>query len=432
MNKRGLSSPSGTRTASVIPLPCRGCRGGGSLHLLHSFGKLPVAGYLETTTALARRAPKFENAVAICGICGLVQQADLSCESFMVEKVYRFYQATYSMSQKVRSYMDAFLDLAAQVSHLKRGDTVIEIGSNDGSVLDLIQARGQRAIGFDPSANVSARGGHKIIQDFFSATTARRFVEDNGTVKLVMSRHTLEHTFDPLDFLMGVEIALDKNGRAVIEVPYLHFQMINNQFQSMTFQHVLFFTVTSIVRLFHRAKLELLDIRFSEMDAGSMILIVGKTSSRGRDSQNIKTILSQESVLDLARVSGYREFFDKVGRQKDTARTFFQTLARRRIRAVGYGAGAKGQALLNMLALDSRILPFVIDDTPGYAGRFVPGVGSQVIKSRDPRAKKADVILITAPSHVQEILGKERTKIAKGIRFMSTVPDLHFVSESLP
>jgi ketol-acid reductoisomerase len=94
---------------------------------------------------------------------------------------------------------------------------------------------------------------------------------------------------------------------------------------------------------------------------------------------------------------------------------------------VGYGAGAKGQALLNMLDLSHDIIPYVVDDTPGSKGMYIPGTGTKVVDSSDSCFSEADFVLVTAPTHVDEIVAKEQERHPM-ISFIQTSPNFSYVS----
>jgi len=412
--------------------PCRLCGASDQMKILYSFGLMPVAGYLETHETVSRNAPRYELAIAICTRDGLVQQAYEESTDVLNNRVYSNYQATYSMSETVLSYMTAFLDKAIRLSGVQRGDCVVEIGSNDGRVLSLIKSRGFRPIGFEPASNLVLNAGEtglEVINDYFGAEAAHAFVDKYQPVPLVITRHTLEHAYDPVDFLRGLQIILSDRGLAVIEVPYLRLQMQNNHFEGMTFQHVSFFTLTSMMRALRAAGLELVDVSFVRADGGSAVFYVRKTSkSSGSASRIVEHIRNLETVLAVDKPSGYESFFLKVHQNRAMIRACILHLAAEGVSVLGYGAGSKGQAMVNMLGLDSGEIRFVIDDSPGSAGRYIPGTGISIVSSGDSRARRPDVILLLAPTHIQEILGKERGRMADGTRFLSTVPDFHFVA----
>ena len=407
---------------------CRLC-GALRLETVHDFGRQPVAGYLEESPAAARAAPTYVNAIAVCGECGLVQQAHDEAQAQLIARVYGSYQPTYSMSGAVKQYMARFLYLAlAAAGPLK--DYVLEVGSNDGSVLAELRRRGHRAIGIDPSADSAAAAAHglEVERDYFGGAAARALEARHGRAGLLLSRHTLEHVFDPLDFFRGVGSVLSPSGLAVIEVPHLHRQLMNNQFQSMTFQHVCFFTVTTLARLVQAAGLQLFDLAFSEMDAGSVIVFAGHPRERP-PARALGDALSFERAWRLAEPAGLQPFFRSLKEQGAAVHRYLAS-ARPSLSAA-FGAGSKGQALLNMLGLTTDAVPLVIDETPGAAGKFVPGVGTEVVRLDDQRLDAAARILITAPSHIPEIVRRIGTRFPAGLPIVATAPSVHLVTPLL-
>jgi C-methyltransferase C-terminal domain/Methyltransferase domain len=420
MAKKGMRGPEGYRMS-----PCRLCGTSDRMEILYRFGHLPVAGYLEDDETASRNAPRYELALAICARDLLVQQAYDESTEFLTNRVYRQYQPTYSMSAGVRAYLPAFVEKAVALSGARAGEVVVEIGSNDGRMLDVLKSLGFLAIGFEPALNLAAAArerGLDVITEYFDAERAGAFRADHPSVPLVITRHTLEHAYHPVDFLRGIRILLSDGGLAVIEVPYLKSQMVNNHFEAMTFQHVSFFTVIAMTRALREAGLQLVDVAFVTVDGGSAIFSVKKTASRPSDG--VDDLRHLESVFGMDRPSGYESFFAKVQHNRDTIKPSLMRLASEGRRIFGYGAGGKGQSMLNMLGLDTDEIEGVIDDTPGNAGRYIPGTGIGVVASTDERASRPDVILLSAPTHIPEILMKERHRLA-GARVLATVPDFH-------
>jgi methylation protein EvaC len=407
-------------TMSYTKGQCRMCDGGRFLTLIHSFGPQPVAGYLDDDRQSAKAAPRFDNAVGICDHCYLVQQMNNDAHEILERRVYSGYQRTYSMSKKVSSYLAGFLEDAFAVSGVARGEPVIEIGSNDGSLLHLVAERGCGAFGFDPSGDDTESSVH-VIRDFFTLKTARDFVTNHGSVKLVVSRHTLEHAFQPRDFFLGIRDVLAPTGRAVVEIPYVVHQIANNQFQSFTFQHVSFFSVHSMTAAASSAGLLVEDFRFVEMDGGSMVVVLRRAEGRAEPTPGTDALLRLERSWSYERVDPYADYFRAFVHEKEKARKLLAEIRRGGTHVVGYGAGSKGQALVNMLELGEDHLDGVIDDTPGTAGKFIPGVALAVFGRDDQEARNAECILLTAPTHAREIVAKERQHRGRAV-YLGTAP----------
>jgi methylation protein EvaC len=403
---------------------CRLC-GAGPLELLHTFGQQPVAGYLEVNAQQARSAPRLELALSICLRCGLVQQAADDSLPLLMSKVYAHYQPTYGMSASVSTYLAEWARQAVADAELSKGEAVVEVGSNDGALLALLGASGFIATGFEPSLNLaqaSADKGLEVRQSLFGTDAALRFIAERGPVQLVVTRHTLEHAADPRDFLRGIATILEPGGCAAIEVPDLRLQLEGNQFQSMTFQHTSIFSVRSLSAGLVDAGLSPQAVRFVNMDGGSMVITARKLAVGSAVPRQPDGALREEHDESAE----LRRYFTSVTAFCARTRELLSELKAQGARVIGYGAGSKGQAMINIIGLSAEELPMVIDDTPGNAGKFIPGTANEVVASSDPRARSADVILITAPTHAREIVDKERQRRDSGVRFLLTSPELHF------
>lgn len=392
------------------------------------FGMQPVAGYLVNSRAESSIQPTFKNSLVRCEKCGHVQQEGSDFYETLVEKVYNNYRPTYSMSKHVGEYMNKFLDRALALKKLEeKNSIVLEIGSNDGSMFEKILERGFRAAGIDPSANTDMQRDNVIVmKQFFSASVARDFVGLYGAVKLVYSRHTLEHVFDPVDFMVGIGLVLDNDGLAVIEVPYLPTQIRDCHCSAMTFQHISFFTVSTLRYLAGIAGLEIADIAFSKMDGGSVIVSFKKSGTTS-DYSLLDHITEFESVTGNISYQGLSEQFLHLSNSIRLSREYLERLALGGAKIFGYGAGAKGQSLLNQLGVDTDVIKYVIDDTPGSDGMFIPGMGAEVIANARVIPSAVDVVFITAPTHIDEIINKERIRFS-GKPFLATSPNFSYCS----
>lgn len=411
---------------------CRICQQADMIEPLHSFGPQPVAGYLDETANAARAAPRFPLQIMICTRCGLVQQSNDEAQALLLSKVYAQYQPTYSMSATVRDYIEKFIDHSLAMAAARPGDLTVEIGSNDGGMLSLLNARKMRALGVEPSKDLcsATRARGLLVENgYFGGSFSDNLAKIHGSAKLILTRHTLEHAFDPLDFLRGISGLLAADGLAVIEVPYVGLQMQNNQFQSLTFQHITHFSLISLSSALRAAGLTLIDARFVNMDGGSVVAFASK--GKGAPARFIADGVTLERAVYMDQPRGHSDYFASVGHIIETTRSHVVKISKSGASVGAYGAGSKGQALLNMLSLDVPLIDFVIDDTPGYAGRFIPGTGIPVIAGTDPIAENCDTVLVTAPTHVHEIVAKERQRLGRHARFLATTPSLHYVTEEL-
>ena len=404
-------------------MSCVACKGA-DISVLFSFGKIPVSGYLEENIENAINANVYKNVLCICESCKLVQQFDLTAKKELEDKVYSNYQSTYSMSEPLREYLDTYLNKAINFSKIKKTDSVVEIGSNDGGMLNKIEELGYQSFGFDPSAK-NSNCNSIVIKDFFTTEAVLNFVDKYGKTKLVVSRHTMEHVFDVDDFLSAISIILDKNGTACIEVPYIYHQMISNQFQSMAHQHVSYFSISSMINICDIHNMSVVDCEFVSMDGGSIVFFISK---KGEKLINRRVTLSKayEDTLGLDRGEFYAEWHSTLRRSMDVFSEYISNMSQK-TNIFAYGGGTKGQALLNMLHLDNSIIEVVLDDTDGVDGSFIPGTANTV-KSSKKYTTKGGILVITAPTHSKSLIQKikESDSISPDL-IMVTAPFFKFV-----
>lgn len=411
---------------------CRLC-GFGPLTLLYSFGPQPVAGYLVKSAELARSQPKRTLALGLCSRCGHCQQAHDNARDLLSERVYAQYQATYSASTGVSQYLRGFLDRALAAARAAPGDLVIEIGSNDGHVLEELRNRGLRPLGVEPAkplCELSRERGLDVVNDFLSAPLARRIRADVGQARVVVTRHTLEHAYEPLDFLLAIRELLAPDGLAAIEVPSLLLQLMNGHFEAMTFQHVSFFSAQSMLEALRLASLEAVDIAHAGMDGGSIVVYARPLADAATLSPRIQSFCAIEKAAGIGTPLGSAAFFERLERMRATASGVFGAFRSAGLVVAGYGAGSKGQSLVNILGLDPSTLPFIMDDVPENARSFVPAAAIEVVGSLDPRRDSVDIAFITAPTHWREIRRKDSERRRSPIRYLVTVPDLHLVPDT--
>lgn len=295
-------------------------------------------------------------------------------------------------------------------SSKSRSPIAVDIGSNDGAMLSLLSDAGLKAVGVEPAsllARESVARGFSVVGELFSSGVASELREQFGPARIVSARHTLEHAFDPLDFLDGIKILLDSQGVAMIEVPSLLRQMEGGHIESFSAHHVVAFSAATLSRALATAGLKLLELREVATDGGSLLAFVALPSGQlAQHSCSALDALLRSETEQLHDPASIERFFSQFATRTVAVRDFVSTCASQGLSLAAYGAGAKGQYLLNLFGLDFEHVPVVIDDAPELQGRFVAGTANRIVASSSDEARAADLFLITAPTHVEGILSR--------------------------
>lgn len=388
------------------------------------FGRHPIAGGLSMTREAALNARKYELDWYFCGSCSFFQQHSAAFQRELLEEIYPQQLNTYGMLPWVREYMQQMIGRVRERFGGK--GKVLEVGCNDGSALDMFRNAGFSPYGIEPGEKMveACRALNlEVVHDFLSAKNAGEMVARNGQMDVILIRHVLEHVLNLKEFLIAVRGFMHERSTLIIEVPSILEILRNHHIDGMTHPHVSMFSVTSLEHMLREVGLFLHDVATVPTDGGS-ILMWWKTV-QGEPSASVLLQRKAEEMRGLRKADTYRALqahFDATS----AAMGEFAGVLRRGKPCVGYGAGAKGSAILNWFGLTDAI-PVVVDRAPAKVGTWVPGTGQRVVSMEEALALDPEWFAILAPTHTAAILARERTAFAKA-RAFTILPELSVVS----
>jgi SAM-dependent methyltransferase len=298
---------------------------------------------------------------------------------------------------------------------------LVEVASNDGFFLEHYRAVGFDILGVDPSnlaAEADARGVPSI-RDFFGKSIASRIRVERGPADVMVARNVLGHSSQLQDLVAGFQHLLSPSGVLVLEVPYAYFLRNEVQYDTIFHEHLSYPTVVSIKNLFGRFGMKIVDVSFVQMNGGSLLCeIVHESSPRPRADQQF---LDFEAIIELDRVSGWRQFAEAVESQRASFRSLLERLAAEKAKVLAYGAAAKCMTMLNYCGVSTDLISAIGDANPRKQGLLCPGVRIPVISPDEVMARHPDYIMIGAWNFKDEIMRFFRGKGYSG-RFIVPLP----------
>lgn len=332
----------------------RGCRVCGSLRLTPylDFGLQPLANSLRTPDAPLRSEYRAPLKVVACPQCKLSQLTYVVPREVMYTNY--VYRSGTSPAWRTRC-----AELAAQ--YAKPGAHVVEIASNDGTLLREFAARGCLTLGVEPATDFAGEG---VLTEFWSAKLAGQL----PPADVLVAQNVLGHVDDVHDFMEGIATALAPNGLAIIEVPYLGKLFDNLAFDTVYHEHLSYWSVTALKTLAEAHNLVLVDVQPQPVHGGSIRVLLAR-SGRPRDVVTRYLVAEHEDF----RRQTYLNFSARVTRR---IADISEALSEREY--LGYGAAAKTSVMLG--CLDVRSFPrAVIDETPGKHGLRIPGTQVPIV-----------------------------------------------------
>jgi methylation protein EvaC len=399
---------------------CRSCNGG--IEPFIDFGRMPLANAFLRESEFAGEY-FFHLQAAYCPRCTLVQLVEQPAPERMFNDRYPFFS---SSSARMSAHFGRLAeDVIARLPQAA-DPFVVEIGSNDGTLLRPAASRGIRHLGVEPSASVadaaSARGVRTLCA-FFDVQVARRILAEHGPADAIIAANALSHVGDPHAVVAGIEALLAHDGIVVIEDPYWADVLSQTAFDQIYDEHASYFTLSSIAHLFAAHGLTLFDAMPVNVHGGSIRYFLGRAGSRPT-SDRVETLMRREQSEQAAMPSQLAAFRTRVENTGRALVALLERYQRAGTRVVGYGATSKSTTSLNFFGITPELLPFISDTTPAKHGTYSPGAHIPV-RPRDAFANPyPERALLFLWNHAAEVRANEQAFAQAGGRWIVYVPSV--------
>ncbi|MEK7575034.1 MAG: class I SAM-dependent methyltransferase [Patescibacteria group bacterium] len=404
-----------------IKKSCRICGNTKFLKVL-DLGKSPLANAFLSANELEKSEAYFPLAVYFCQKCTLVSLRHIVEPSLLFKNYHYLTSASTPLSLH-------FKKLAWEVGtrYIKsKNDLVVEIGSNDGSLLSNLKNR-CRVLGIDPADNVTEiakKNGVETVTAFFSEKTAEAVVQKYGRAKVVLANNVIAHIDDLHSVFGGIKKLLSPDGVFIFEAHWVGNLITDGGFDQVYHEHLSYFSLHAIEYIVQEFGMTIFDATLVPIHGESLRISVGNS---GKASKNVRSLRQKEKIMKLDKYSTFKDFAKKVERNKNKLNTLLRKLKKQGNKIIGYGAPAKGNTLLNYYKITPKILNFITDTTPLKQGLFTPGTHILILSPDVLKTEKPDYILLLSWNYSIEILKKESTLRKEGVKFIIPVPDVKIV-----
>ncbi|MBU4311534.1 MAG: class I SAM-dependent methyltransferase, partial [Candidatus Omnitrophica bacterium] len=382
---------------------CRVC-GSKKLHKFLSLGPIPLVNKFLGEEQLSSPEDFYPLDVYFCTNCYLVQLLDIVSPQVLFEE----YAYLTGASEPMQIHFSKLADEVLENFKLNENSLVIDIGSNDGTLLQCFSKFGLQTLGIEPASNIAqlaeAKGIHTVT-DFFDEGCAIKLRKEYGPANVILGTNIFAHV-DNLESLMrGINCLLANDGVFIIEVPYLPNLLNNLEFDTIYHEHLSYFAVHPLVYLFRKFGMEILDVKQVPVHGGSIRVFVQRALKQ--QSQNVDNLLLMERKAMLNSLKTYLKFAEEVVLVKEKLVQLLKTLKKEGAKITGYGAPAKGNVLLNYCKIGRDVLDYVTDTTPFKQGKYTPGTHIPVFPVKKFHEEPPDYALLLAWNYADEILQKE-------------------------
>ena len=391
-----------------------------------NLGDLSISNFIDSADGEQQKAPL---ELILCRRCGLLQLRH-TVYPFLL---YRNYWYKSGINKTMREALKDIAMMAEDYYPLSRGDIVIDVGCNDGTLLRSYRTDGLNTVGFEPAQNLVKEaevGTTQIINDFFGRPYIEQF---KGQAKVITSIAMFYDLDDPNAFVRDVKDTLAQDGIWIIQMAYLSSMLEKNAFDNICHEHLEYYSLLSLRYLLNRHGFEIFSVELNDVNGGSFrVYVRHKSSKSGNLDGSVDELVKKEVALRLDRKEIYEEFHWRILEIRTKVRSFIEAEHMAGKKIYVYGASTKGNTLLQYFNLGYGLITAAVDRNPEKWGKKTVGTQIPIISEEQARREKPDYFLVLPWHFLKEFTDRERDFLTSGGKFIVPLPQFRIISKEVP
>jgi hypothetical protein len=361
----------------------------------------------------------------LCRDCGYVHL------TYVVdpENIYTDYLYVTTSSMGLANHFQMYAEEVLQRLNPKVGSLVVDMGSNDGTLLSYFKRKGMRVLGVEPAREIAkdaTKSGIETLPEFFTSKLADQIEEKYGSAKIISINNLFANIDDLEGTAEGVCKLLSPDGVFVIESSYLGDMIKNMVFDFIYHEHLSYLSVNPLMKFFNRFNMELIDIQRVPTKGGSLRYYIQKKGGPRAASPFVDEMVAYENDHRLDSVETYKSFSNEINARKLHLTKMIKELQKEGKTFAGFGGSATTTTLMYHFDLCDKI-EYIVDDNPAKHDTYSPGCHIPVLSSDEIYERKPDYVIMFAWRYFEPIVKKHQKFIDQGGHFIVPLPELKVI-----
>jgi methylation protein EvaC len=324
---------------------------------------------------------------------------------------------------------NAFRQIADYIETKFNPKKILEIGSNDGVFIRNFPK--EKILAVEPCANLAALTnslGYVTYSQFYTSDLADQIREEHGQVDVIYAANTICHIPDLQSALKAIFSLLSPNGIFIFEDPSVYSVVQANSYDQFYDEHAHLFSILALEGLLKEAGLKIFNVETLTTHGGSNRIYAKKIDNSGIDiCKSVGRNIENELRIGLDQLSTYHNFAERVRQSKTELITLLTELKAQGKTIVSYGATYKSTTIYNFCNINSDLISYIVDITPGKQGKYSPGAHIPIVSPEKGFNSSVDYTFLGAWNFIDEILQKEKLYLDRGGKFITHVPNVRVV-----
>ena len=381
------------------------------LKKIHNFGNHFVSNFVDK--ADIKKGIKAPLNLVYCDNCKLLQLEHSAPQEIMYKK---FYWYRSSVTTTMINALKNIHTTVKKMSLLKKGDSILDIGANDGTLLKFFKKDGFKTIGCEPATNLKkslSKNCNYILNNFWNLKDLNKIIKKNNLKKpkLITAIGMFYDLEDPSKFISDAASALDDDGVFIAQLMCLNSMLKKNDLGNICHEHLEFYSYSSLKYLFEKNGFKIFKVEENEINGGSYRIYCKK---------NIKKSIKYKENVSLREI---KKFFQRIRDNKKRFKSFIINAKKQNKKIFLYGASTKGNTLLQYYGINSKIIPYAAERSPEKWNKYTIGTGVKIISEKKARQLNPDYFFVMPYAFIDEFVKREKKWLKSGGKFLLPYPN---------